>query len=106
MINKLLSMIPECVEFVNEIQRYQSLEPRLYYKVLIGIVPKKKIYAKYIKSQKKNQYSDEVIEFLRNYFMISSREVIENLDILTEDVVKSIYEEHGFDEKEIKKLLK
>jgi hypothetical protein len=106
MINKLLSMIPGCIEFVNEVQRHQSLEPELYYKMLIGVIPKKKIYAKYIKKQKKSKYSDEAIEFLRNYFMVSTREINDSIDLLSEEAITAIYMEHGFTEKEIKKLLK
>lgn len=107
MINKLLSMIPEYIEITNELQRYSiNLEPELYYKVLISIIPKKRIYSKYIKKTKISPYSADVIEFLATYFLISKREVEEYIDLLSEDVIIAIYKEHGFEDKEIKKILK
>lgn len=107
MINKLLSMIPEYIETVNELQRYSlNLEPEQYYKVLINIVPKKRIYSKYIKKSKSSIYPQEVIDFLAKYFLISKREIDEYLDLLSEDIIIAIYKEHGFNDKEIKKILK
>lgn len=107
MINKLLSMIPEYIETTNELQRYSiNLEPELYYKVLISIIPKKRIYSKYIKKTKTSLYSVDVIEFLAKYFLVSTREIEEYLDFISEDIIIAIYKEHGFDDKEIKKLLK
>ena len=107
MINKLLSMIPEYIETTNELQRYSiNLEPELYYKVLISIIPRKRIYSKYIKKTKTSLYSAEVIEFLAKYFLVSTREIEEYLDFISEDIIIAIYKEHGFDDKEIKKLLK
>ena len=55
MINRFLSMKPEWIDFVNEVQKY-PLQPRELYKVYIDILPKKKQWLKYIKGDKKLSY--------------------------------------------------
>lgn len=97
MINKILSMTPEYCESINEIQRYQFLEPELYYKILIELIPKRKVFSKYIKSSKNSKFSEEDLVILGKYFMISSREIKEYSDLISEELLNQIYKEHGIE---------
>ena len=50
MVNRFLSMNSNWLELVNEIQRY-DLPPEIQYKLYIDILPKRKVWLKYIKGR-------------------------------------------------------
>jgi hypothetical protein len=70
-----------------------------------NIIPKKKVYLKWIGGKKKSQ-NTELVEKLSQYFLVSKRETEDYLDILHKRDVKNILQGMGEDDKEIKKLLK
>lgn len=106
MINRFLSMVPDYIEIINEVQHLSSvLTNDQYYKLLIGIIPKRKTYSKFIKSTSVDKYSKNVMTFLANHFECSTREINDYLNILNENDIKAIYQKYGFEEKQIKKLL-
>lgn len=106
MINRFLSMVPEYIEVINEIQHLSTSIPNdEYYRLLISVIPKKKTYAKFIKQINTDKYSKSVMMFLAKHFECSTREVNDYLTILTENDVKSIYYKYGYEEKQVKKLL-
>jgi hypothetical protein len=104
MINKIISMNPNYIELVAEIQEYQIPKQKLY-EFYCKTLPKQKFFNKYQKPSKQ-QYPKEVINLLSEYFQISSREVLDYCNILTQQDIKDILLQLGRDEKEIKKLLK
>ena len=73
MINRFLSMKPDWIEFVNEVQKY-PLQPKELYKVYIDILPKKKQWLKYIKGDKKMKYPKWVYEIVARHLQCSVRE--------------------------------
>jgi Bacteriophage clamp loader A subunit len=106
MINRFMSMIPEYTPVINEIQHLSSiLEPEHYYKLLIGIIPKRNVFADYIKAKPK-KYNDSIILFVAKHYECSSREILDYLDIITEESIKNIYYMNGYDEKEVEKIFK
>ena len=105
LINKFLSMIPEYIELLNEVQHLSKiLEKEEYYRVLIMIIPKRNVYAPFIKG-KSDKYPKSVMLFLAQHYRCSIREINDYLEILTEDDIKSIYYTYGNDQKQTKKLL-
>ena len=48
----------------------------------------------------------ELIDILKVYFELSAREMKDALPLLDKDVIESILVDHGYDKKEIKKLIK
>ena len=73
MINRFLSMKPDWIDFVNEVQKY-PLQPKELYKVYIDILPKKKQWLKYIKGDKKMKYPKWVYEIVARHLQCSVRE--------------------------------
>jgi hypothetical protein len=104
MVNKIISMNPNYVELVAEIQEYQMPKQKLY-EFYCKTLPKQKFFNKYIKPSKQ-QYLKETINLLADYFQISTREVLDYCNILTQQDIKDILQQLGKEEKEIKKLLK
>ena len=80
MINRFLSMKPEWIDFVNEVQKY-PLQPRELYKVYIDILPKKKQWLKYIKGDKKMKYPKWVYEIVSKHLQCSIREASDAVDM-------------------------
>jgi hypothetical protein len=104
MVNKIISMNPNYVELVAEIQEYQMPKQKLY-EFYCKTLPKQKFFNKYIKPSKQ-QYLKETVNLLADYFQISTREVLDYCNILTQQDIKDILQQLGKEEKEIKKLLK
>ena len=105
MVCRFLSMQPNLIEHINDLQRYSGiLSPRELYKVLIRIVPKGRVFYPYIKS-KSEKYNKDLITLLCAHFQDSERNVLEYISLLTKDDLKSIVSKYGYTEKQIKDLL-
>ena len=55
MVNRFLSMKPEWIELVNELQKY-NLKPKELYKLYTNVLPKGKQWLKYTKGKKLQTY--------------------------------------------------
>lgn len=111
MINRWLSMNPNYVDLVNELQQYTigQLDARETYNLYYDLLPKQKSYSKYIKGKKADKYNIELVDLLSNHFLISRKEVTDYLDITLEEsknTVKEIIKKYGKTDKEADKLLK
>lgn len=113
MTNRFLSMNSGLTELVNELQKYtiNVLSPREVYKLYLDILPKEKMFFKYIKGDKEEKYPDKLVDLISKYYQCSNKEAVEYLDILTsqDDLkaqLKSLLQGYGLDDKEIKKLIK
>jgi len=104
MINKIISMNPNYIELVAEIQEYQIPKDRLY-QFYCQALPKQKFFNKYQKPSKQ-QYSKEVLILLTEYFQASTREILDYINILSKQDIIDIILQLGKDEKELKQLLK
>jgi len=106
MICRFLSMQPELIDFINEIQKFGSiLEPREFYLILIEIVPKGRAYYPYIKNTSDKKWSKALLELLRKHYQESERNVIEYLSLLRTEELRTIISLYGLSEKEIEKLI-
>ena len=105
MVCRFLSMQPEIVEIINDIQKYSGiLQPRDFYKVLIRVVPRGQKFYPYVKS-KSEKYNSDLISLLAIHFQDSTRNVAEYISILTKSELEVIVKKYGFSDKQVKELL-
>jgi hypothetical protein len=105
MIHRFLSMNPEYIEFVNLVQTFPYTDKEKIYNIYLYMIPKKKMFLKYIKSSLKKK-QEKLLGYVASYYECSLGEANEYIDILRENGVKDILNKMGVDEKEQKKLLK
>jgi hypothetical protein len=105
MIHRFLSMNPDFIELVNEVQMLPPTNKKQIYSIYREYIPKNNKWSKYVKSSIKDPDKD-LVEYLKNYFKVSTREIKDYLKILDKKEVQSILNKQGLEEKEIKKLLK
>tara|TARA_R110000737_G_scaffold328632_2_gene343393 strand:+ start:54 stop:509 length:456 start_codon:yes stop_codon:yes gene_type:complete len=108
MVNRFLSMKPDWIEFVNEVQKY-PLQPKELYKVYIDILPKKKQWLKYIKGDKKMKYPKWVYEIVAKHLQVSKREASDAVDMYEisaggQAELADILFKYGAEEREVRKL--
>ena len=110
MVHRFLSMNPDWIEVLSEIQPYtQVLEPKQLYLALIGLIPKGRYFLKYTKGKKSNKYESWLIDLLKEDFNSSIREAEDYCEILYStkegrENIKYICEKYGIDKKQITKL--
>lgn len=105
MVHRFLSMNPDLLELVNEVQSLPPTDKQQIYSIYREYVPKNNKWSKYIKSNIKSQNKDLVTYFV-NYFQLSSREVKDYLSLLNNKEIANLLSQLGIEDKEIKKLLK
>lgn len=110
---RYLSMNPDWVYVISELQPLiQQLSPSQFYDVMVDIIPKGKVYLKYLKAKKKSgleNVEDWVIDLVTKHYEVSKKEAEDYLEILykTEDghrKIKEIAESYGTEPKLVKKL--
>lgn len=104
MINRFISMKSDYIDIVNLVQKYPLSDMNLY-NFYCKTIPKKKIFFRYIKP-KKDKMNSLLVSILANDFNISEREVKDSQHLISKNLSKSILQQRGIDEKQIKKLLK
>ena len=105
MVCRVLSMQPELIEYINELQKYSGiLAPNEFYKVLINLVPKRKAYYPYIKSKTK-KYNLQLVSLLIAHFNESERNVLEYLALMSQDDIRDIVKKYGYTEKQMESLM-
>jgi len=81
MVNRFLSMKPEWVELVNELQKY-NLEPKELYKLYTNVLPKGKQWLKYTKGRNDMNHPEWLINIVRNNDEYSRKEAIQAIEML------------------------
>ena len=106
MVCRFLSMQPELIDTINEIQKYAGvLKPREFYRLLLEVVPMGRAYFPYVKSKNEKKWSKSLLELLRRHYQESERNVVEYLDLLRTEEVRKIVGLYGYTEKEIETML-
>lgn len=105
MVCRFLSMQPELVDTINDLQYYQDkLSPEHFYKLCIAVVPKRKGYWAYIKNQAE-KHDKELISILCKHYEESERNVLEYLQMLSRDEVRDIIGLYGIRGKQAEKMM-
>lgn len=113
MVNRFLSMNSGLTELVDDLQKYtiNVLSPREVYKLYSDLLPKEKMFFKYVKGDKEEKYPDKLVDLVSKYYECSNIEAIEYIDIMIQKEESkaqliSILKAYGLEDKEIKKLIK
>lgn len=110
MILRFLSMKPEWIELIADIQPYiQEAPPKAMYLALIDLIPKSRAFLKYMKPASSDKYESWIIELVGRYYEVSLSEAEEYVHILYQTNngklhIKEIAEAYGTDPKQITKL--
>jgi len=104
MINRFISMKSDYIDIVNLVQKYPLSDKNLY-NFYCKTIPKKKTFFRYIKP-KKDKMNILLVSILAQDLNISEREIKDSQHLISKNLSKSILQQRGIDEKQIKKLLK
>jgi hypothetical protein len=104
MIHRYLSMYIGYIDIVNYVQKISPQSKKQIYSIYLEMIPKKKVYLKYIKNENKKNYQ-EVAGYVAEYFECSLGEADHYIDILRGNV-RGILWGMGVSEEETEKLIK
>jgi hypothetical protein len=105
MVHRFLSMYEGYIDITNVVQKFPYTEKETIYNTYKSMIPKKKMFLKYIKSTRKKT-SDSLLIHIADHFTCGLGEAEEFTYILRKEGVEHILSQRGIEEKEIKKLLK
>ena len=105
MVHRFLSMYEGYIDITNVVQKFPYTEKETIYNTYKSMLPKKKMFLKYIKSTRKKT-PDAILVHIANHFTCGLGEAEEFTYILRKEGVESILFQSGIEEKEIKKLIK
>jgi len=107
-VNRWLSMRMELIEIINQLQKYTIglLTPRDTYRLYHGLLPAQRTFAKYIKGKKEDKYDKQLVSQIADHYLVSQLEAIDYIDLMPKDSCRSLLSKYGYNEKEIKTMLK
>jgi hypothetical protein len=105
MVHRYVSMYIGYVEIANVAQKLPLAEKEKIYNIYKTMLPKKKMFLKYVKNQNKKPY-DDLLKYVSDYYHCSFGEAEHYIDIIREAGVRGILWEMGVNEKETDKLIK
>ena len=111
MVNRWLSMNSDVTEIINFVQKYYSLNKKMHYKMLSDILPKQKLFTKYVKGKKMDKYNPELVKLVADHYEISRKEAKQRIDMFKNfstgiENLTDMLRGYGKTDKEIKRLLK
>ena len=105
MVHRFISMSPYYVEVADYAQGLMPNNKKEIYNFYKEMIPKRKVWLKYIKSKNK-PYNKELVNLIKEYFEVGEAEASSYISILDKKEITSILRKIGIEEKESKKLLK
>ena len=105
MVHRYLSMDINYIDIVNYVQKINPQNKKQIYSIYREMIPKQKVWLKYVKSQTPKK-KDELVEYVAKYYECSLGEADHYIDIIKEHGVRNILWEMGVDIKEQDKLIK
>lgn len=105
MILRLLSMDVNLIDNISFISKYISyIPPEQIYSLLIQIVPKRKRYCKYIKSNITSK-NENVLQCIVDYYNISFSHAEEYYNLMDDNSILELLMDFGYSKGEIDKLV-
>ena len=86
MVHRFLSMNPDYIELVNEVQALPPSNKKQIYSIYREYIPKNNKWSKYVKSSSK-EFDKDLILQLKKHFNVSIREIKDYLKILDKKAV-------------------
>jgi len=105
MVHRFLSMNMSYIDIVNFVQNINPQNKKEIYTIYREMIPKRKIWNKYIKNQNKKD-SKELAKIIANKLLIGSDEASSYIPLLGKNGVTEILGDLGYEKKEITKLIK
>ena len=105
MVHRFLSMNMSYIDIVNFVQNINPQNKKEIYTIYREMIPKRKIWNKYIKNQNKKD-SKELAKVIANKLSIGSDEASSYIPILGKDNITEMLSDLGYDKKELKQLIK
>ena len=105
MIHRYLSMDIDYIDIVNYVQKINPQSKKQIYTIYKEMIPKKKVYLKYVKNENKKNYK-ELAEYIADYLECGLGEADEYIPILQEHGIRGILWKMGVEEEETEKLIK
>ena len=105
MVHRFVSMYEGYIDIANIAQRFHPTDKKGIYNFYCEILPKKKMFLRYIKSKIKLS-PKEIKQYISNYYECSLDEANEYITLLDKSDIKIIFDKLGVDIKEQKQLLK
>lgn len=84
-VNRILGADRSLVLLVNELNKRYMMQPIMQYKFLLHAVPRKKRFNPYLKKTK-----DSNVDFIKEYFNISTEKAKEYLSVLETEQIQDI----------------
>lgn len=111
LINRWLSMNPDYIDIVDQLQRYTIglLDTKYVYQLYFDILPKQKTYSKYVKGKKSAKFNKDLVKLIANHFNVSTSEAETYIQLymqLNKEELIDIIRKYGKSDKEIKQLIK
>ena len=105
MVHRFVSMYEGYIDIANIAQRFHPTDKRGIYNFYCEMLPKKKMFLRYIKSKIKTS-PKEIKQYISNYYKCSLAEANEYIILLNKSDIKIIFDKLGVEIKEQKQLLK
>tara|TARA_B110000977_G_C11069501_1_gene489051 strand:- start:432 stop:872 length:441 start_codon:yes stop_codon:yes gene_type:complete len=105
MIHRYVSMNMGYIDIVNYVQKTNPQSKKQIYTIYREMIPRKKLWLKYIKNEKKRNYK-ELAEYIAEYLDCGLGEADHYVDILRKEGCKDILFRMGVEDKEVNKLIK
>ena len=105
MIHRYVSMYIGYIDVVNYVQKISPQNKKQIYTIYREMIPKKKLWLKYIKNENKRNYQ-ELAEYIAEYLECSLGEPDHYIDILKDTGVRGILWNMGVNKEEAEKLIK
>lgn len=112
MINRFVSMCPDYLPIVNEIQKYSGLlDNGSHYLFFAEILPRRKQFHKYIKASKEIKIEPWLLELLAKHYWVSTKEAADYVEIFLQSKegkveLQNICGLYGIEEKKVLKAIK
>lgn len=109
MVNRFISMDMDLIFLVNYLQTYNmaGMQPREAYKVYLDLLPKKKMWSKYIKATgtDKNSLNDKLVKLFAEFYEWPINETEDNLKLILKtkegrDIIKEQISKFGYEPKQ------
>ena len=105
MVHRFVSMYEGYIDIANIAQRFHPTDKKGIYNFYCEMLPKKKMFLRYIKSKIKLS-PKEIKQYISNYYECSLDEANEYITLLDKSDIKIIFDKLGVEIKEQKQLLK
>lgn len=85
MVNRALSLYPDTIFFVNELNQYSTISNRQHYDFLYYGISKRKRWSKWFKKE-----SDDILDLIQEYYDVDSTTAGEVSTLLTDENIQEI----------------